>query len=172
MMSKVWSKISQFWSDHQGTFLGLVVSLASFAAPLKTAILCVLALTMLDNIVAVFLAIKQGGTVESSKLRRTANKLFIYLAGISAAFITETSVLGEEKTLGIISKSIIFFISTAELKSILENLTGLATLNGQSLNFWQVILANLQQKGGTQFTQSQINQLTQSQQQNVSDTKS
>ena len=150
-MSKFWSKLSLFVTSQEPTIISLFTALCSFATPLKTSIYCVLALTFLDNITAVLLAIKRGETVESAKLRKTITKILIYLTAIAAAFICETSVLGQEKTLGLISKSIVFLVTSTELKSCLENLTAYSTLNGQSVNFWSVLLANLQAKGGTQF---------------------
>lgn len=160
-MFKFLDKLSQFAHDSEPILLNLIVAALAFMAPLKVALISVLSLTLIDNVVAVWLAIKRGQTVESSKLRRTVGKLALYLTAISAAYITEVSVLGQEQAIGVISKAVICLVSFTELKSILENLSGLSSLNGQQLNFWQVIVSALQQKGGNQFAAFNTNSQTQ-----------
>jgi holin family protein len=105
----------------------LIISLIAIFAPIQALILTTGVLVILDLIVGVMSASKQGEKITSSGLRRTVSKLLIYETAIMLGFLVEIYMTG-----GLIPISRIAgtMIGITELKSIMESLD---SLNGSPL---------------------------------------
>lgn len=77
----------------------------------------VIILAVFDMVTGVMASVKDGKSIESKKLFKTAIKLFIYLLMISAGHLTETAIGYDFK----VDEIITAVIAVTEIISILEN---------------------------------------------------
>lgn len=82
----------------------------------KQAMLAILALLIFDAVTAMWAANKVGEKLQSHKMFRSAFKTTAYFTLISAAFVAEKAI-----PLNVIDDTVIAFLATTELISILEN---------------------------------------------------
>jgi len=107
-----------------------------FTAPAHASMLTVCIVVVLDLIVGIWAAVKQGQKITSYGLRRTVTqKILPYQVAILCAWLIETQFF----SLIPLMKAVAGFIAVTESKSVFENL---ARITG--LNFWEVIKERLQ----------------------------
>lgn len=96
----------------------LLSTIAVFA-PAKALIIVTGVLIFSDLVTGIIAARKRGEKIQSSALRRTVTKCFVYESAVLLGFLVETVMLDGFFS---VSKIAAGLISIVELKSILENL--------------------------------------------------
>jgi hypothetical protein len=96
-----------------------LISTAAIFAPAKALILVTGVLIFADLFTGMLAARKRGEKIQSSALRRTITKCFVYESAILLGFLVETFML---EGFIPVSKIAAGLISVVEMKSILENL--------------------------------------------------
>lgn len=97
--------------------INVLMALVVFIAPVKAALIAVLALTALDLVTGLLAANKRGEKITSSGLKRTVVKIMVYELVVLLGFITETYLTGLWVPL---TKILGGYIGIVELKSVLR----------------------------------------------------
>jgi len=97
----------------------LGLSILGIFAPIKPMLLAAFSLAILDLILGIMAAKKQGQRITSAGLKRTVGKIFLYELAIMVSYVGETYLLNDWLP---ISRIMCAFIGSVELKSIFENL--------------------------------------------------
>lgn len=97
----------------------IALMLVSVFAPTKVVLSVVLVLALVDLLVGLLAAKKQGDPITSTGLKRTVVKLFVYELATLMAFLVGEYLVPLELP---IMKMVTGLIGMTELKSILENL--------------------------------------------------
>ncbi len=105
----------------------LLLAIAAVFAPVQHVMLVTLLMIAIDLVTGILAARKQAIAINSSGLRRTITKLFIYELTIALGYLVETYMTGPVIP---VVKIITSFIGLTELKSVMENLD---IINGSSL---------------------------------------
>ncbi len=107
--------------------INIGLAIAAVFAPVQHVMLVTLIMIAIDLVTGILAARKQAIAINSSGLRRTITKLFIYELTIALGYLVETYMTGP--TIPVV-KIITSFIGLTELKSVMENLD---IINGSSL---------------------------------------
>lgn len=105
----------------------LLTSIAAVFAPVKSVMIVTLVLMVADLALGIAAARKRKEPINSSGLRRTITKFFIYETAICLGFLVETYMLGSFVP---VVKIISSFIGLTELKSCMENMDD---INGEPI---------------------------------------
>jgi phage-related holin len=126
----IWNSNALDW-----VFAAIGSFVAAYIFPVQTYILLSLGLCVADQITGVMAAKKSGEKIISSKLRRTFEKLLVYVVALAIVHAFEQVVLfdliGEAKPL---TWLVIFSISIHELQSIMENVSTVT-----NVDLWSVL---------------------------------
>ena len=87
-------------------------------APIKMVMITVGFLILADLITGIWAAIKRGEEINSSAMRRTISKMFVYQITVIGGFLLETYILSGSVP---VSKIVAGVIGMVEFKSVLEN---------------------------------------------------
>lgn len=109
------------------SILFLLAAIWLALVPIQPALYCVMALPVIDLMLALSYALQQGKPIASFGLKRTVAKILMYEAAVIAAFMTETYLTGAAIPA---IKTVTGLIGITELKSCLEHLDA---LNGSPL---------------------------------------
>lgn len=96
----------------------IMVVILSVLAPIQAVLITVGILIVSDLITGIWAAIKKGQKIESSVMRRTVSKMFVYQLSVICGFLLEFYLLGGSIP---VSKIVAGVIGMVEFKSILEN---------------------------------------------------
>lgn len=100
----------------------LLISMALALSPIRAVIHTAFALIIIDLISGIIAARLRGEKIESSKLKQTVLKVFLYEIAIILAFLTEKNLTGDGIPL---CKIVSTFVGMTEFTSILENLASI-----------------------------------------------
>lgn len=120
----------------------LLLSCLAVFLPVKSTLLAVMALTVVDLILGVWSSIKQGQPITSSGLKRTIVKVFVYNGVVMLGFLTEQYLTGDSVP---IVKILGGYIGLTELKSCMENMEGIS-----GVSILKALIDKLSQSGGPQ----------------------
>lgn len=101
----------------------LAISALAVLLPIKTVLIVVLVLVIIDLITGLLAAWKAGDPITSAGLRRTFSKIVVYELGIVAGFLAEKYLIGD---LIPVMKLLTGLVGCVELKSVLENVNLIA----------------------------------------------
>lgn len=107
-------------------FTNLILSMLLLFAPIKAALLMVMALTVVDLVSGLIAAKKRGEKITSSGLKRTLVKVFVYEIVTMLGYLTEQYLTGDLLPL---LKILTSYIGLVELKSVLENIESITGLD-------------------------------------------
>lgn len=128
----MWNAIYQAIKNFIGQYWAALII---FMSPIKTALLAILFVVVLDLILGIIRSKKLKVKITSHKLRRTIIKLACYFIAVLASFVVETFLFQAFD----LTKIIVSLIGLVELKSIMESLDSIA--GGK---IWKTILEKLQ----------------------------
>lgn len=120
----------------------LLLAVLAVFAPIKTALLTAMGLSVIDCITGIMAARKRGEPITSSNLRKTISKIVIFQTAILLAFLTEHYMMAD---LLPVSKIVAGYIGMTEYTSILENLND---INGGSI--FKALIEKLNKKEDAQ----------------------
>ena len=115
--------------------LELALLIWVFLAPIQPAMGCVMALPIVDLILALYCAKRAGQPLTSTGLKRTVAKILMYEAATILAFLTETYLTGPALPC---LRLVTGLIGCTELKSCLEHLD-----EAQGSSLFAMILSKL-----------------------------
>lgn len=125
---------------HVPPFIKLAVFAALLlVAPIKPALVCVMALPIADLVLALIVARRKKQPITSSGLKRTVAKILVYELAVLLAFFTEQFLTGDAVPA---LKYVTTLIGVTELKSLLEHMDSLS--NG---SFFKTIVDKLTPPG-------------------------
>lgn len=104
-------------------------------SPIRSALLTIAALVVLDLITGVWAARKRGEAITSLGFRRTTVKVFVYMGALVLGFVVEKNLLAGAIPL---TQIIGGWVGLTELKSNAENLHDVT-----GLDIWQALLDRL-----------------------------
>lgn len=99
----------------------LLIAAIAVLSPIKAVLIATGVTILIDLISGICRAVKAKEKIESSVMRRTVTKFFVYQLAIISGFIIETYLLQAIP----ITKLVSSVIGLVEIKSILENLNGI-----------------------------------------------
>lgn len=101
----------------------LLTALVGIFAPIKEVLATVMVLILLDLATGIYAAHKRGESINSSAIRRTVSKIFVYETAIIAGFLAQAYLV---KDLIPVASLIGSVVGLVELKSVLENLNSIS----------------------------------------------
>lgn len=104
----------------------VLIPLLAVFAPIVPVLITAIVMILIDLISGVIAAYKRGEVIESSALRRTITKIFVYNSAIISAFLVEKFMINESLP---IVKLVAGIIGVTELTSVLENLNSIYGMN-------------------------------------------
>lgn len=103
-------------------FLGKIgISLLAVLAPVKTVMITVGVLIMIDLVMGIWAAKKRGESISSAALRRTVSKFLVYQLAVLSAFLVQHYLIADAIPMVNLVAGVIGMV---EIKSILENSNG------------------------------------------------
>lgn len=128
------NKVSQY-------LINLLIASIAVLAPIKPAVITVLALTLIDLLSGLVAARKRGEILTSAGLGRTVTKLAVYQVATISAFLAQKYLVLDIMPVCTLVTSL---IGITELKSVLENLD---SISGGS--FFSTIVSKLSSSNDT-----------------------
>lgn len=107
--------------------VAIVATLASVFAPVQSILIVTFIMILADLATGIYAAKKRGEQIQSSAIRRTVSKIFVYEIAIALGFLAQHYLMGDVIP---VSNMIASVVGMVELKSVLENLN---SLSGQDL---------------------------------------
>ncbi|CAB4141346.1 Bacteriophage holin family [uncultured Caudovirales phage] len=124
-LHSIFNSISSMIDNLESLLKNLMLILLAFLAPVKSAILAVYFLILLDMITGVWASIKEKRSITSSGLSQTIGKILIYSTTIIVSFVVHKFLLvGFELPIEALVSG---FIAITETKSIFENLNRISS---------------------------------------------
>ena len=129
--------LGRIWNSSAADWIRSIVGglIAAYIVPVQAYILLALVLCIVDQFTGVRAARLRGEQIVSKKLRRTFEKVLVYVLALGVVHGFEQVVLinfiGSSKPL---TWLVIFTISVHELQSILENVGAIT-----GVNLWRVV---------------------------------
>lgn len=103
--------------------INTLIAAVSLFAPIKPAVITVMALTIIDLITGIIAAKKRGEEITSAGIGRTVVKLMVYQVATLCAFLAQKYLVLDIMPVCTLVTSL---IGITELKSVLENLDAIS----------------------------------------------
>lgn len=106
-----------------GYLLNLIIASIAVFAPIKSAVITVIVLTIVDLVSGVIAAKKRNEAITSAGFGRTVVKIMVYLVATLCAFLAQKYLVLDVMPVCTLVTSL---IGLTELKSVLENLDSIS----------------------------------------------
>lgn len=130
--------------NHAESLLAYYISVISVVfLPIQGAVVTIALLVVIDLILGVWAAKKEGYTITSRSMRRSVPKLAVYVATVAILYLIDTFLIGDIKILGYdvdpLSRMATALIGAVEGKSLFENMYRIT-----KVDFLKIMITRLQ----------------------------